>query len=50
LECKPESLRVTSRLVVLDDAQADKMRNRQLAATLRLLKRAAADSTTEVAR
>lgn len=50
LACKPQPLRVASRLVVLDDEQADKMRNRQLAVTLRLLKRATAESTPEVAR
>lgn len=50
LVCKPQPLRVTSRLVVLDDEQADEMRNRQLALTLRLLKRAVAESTREVAR
>lgn len=48
---KPQPLHVTSRLVVLDDEQAEEeMRNRQFAVTLRLLKRAAADSTPEVAR
>lgn len=50
LECKPQPLRVASRLVVLDDEQAEEMRARQLAVTLRLLMRAVAESNPEVAR
>jgi hypothetical protein len=46
---KPQPLHVTSRLVGLDDEQAEEMRARQLAVTLRLLMRAAAESTPEVA-
>lgn len=47
---KPQPLVITSRLTVLDGEQADEMRDRQLAVTLHLLKRAAAESTREVAR
>ena len=50
LVLKPQPLVVASRLVVLDGDQADEMRDRQLAVTLRLLKRAAAESIREVAR
>lgn len=47
---KPQPLHVTSRLVALDDEQAEEMRVRQLAVTLRLLMRATAESTPEVSR